>query len=634
MEKTRTNLLILGLVVFLAAGTVYSVSLLQNYYRIPGEGVVVIPPVAQFAYSPITPTSGQAVQFTDQSYDPDGTVVAWSWDFGDGATSTEQNPMHIYASEGTYTVASTVTDNDGSTNSTQKSITVLTAPPPPPPTGATGVISRFTYSRASPEPGEVVQFTDASYILSGSISSWSWDFGDGETSTLQNPTHVYSANGFFTVTLTVTDSNEVSDSVQVGMEVKTAEYTIRKEAGVVKVINDVDQTVFSSSNPTEAIQYALDACGASSSATARKMTFVEDGVYDLQQPSGGWRKNPDGDIGVLWMWSSSAGPFSYVTFEGQSWNAHLKTSNRNPNALYFMAYSGNPCLEPRIANLQIDGGATSEHPTWNMQNGIQTLYTHDAIFETLWIHHMGRTGMYNTEFSYRNEIRNNLLENNYRYGCSYTSSHTGHVHHNIFRGNKAWGLNIDATYGPADNTVAEHNLFENQPILDVYVVGESGGIVHNAFVRNNIFLSSASHGVIKTTFAQGNIVIENNIIQYSGSSDRAILLTDDSDDIRIINNQIFVTGSSIYGAILFEGASNCLLQGNHIESVALCVNVGAGAGNSNANIENNTFVGPNGVAIGSGVNNTVIRGNDFTQITGTPIDDNGTGTIIEDNLGL
>jgi PKD repeat protein/murein tripeptide amidase MpaA len=71
------------------------------------------PPVANFTYT----SSNLTVNFTDASSDPDGTVVAWSWNFGDGTTSSSTNPTKTYASSGTYTVILTVTDNASATGS-------------------------------------------------------------------------------------------------------------------------------------------------------------------------------------------------------------------------------------------------------------------------------------------------------------------------------------------------------------------------------------------------------------------------------------------------------------------------------------------------------------------------------------
>jgi thermitase len=73
------------------------------------QGIINENPTALFSSA----ATGLNVNFTDHSFDPDGTVVSWTWNFGDGGTSTEQNPSHTYAAAGKYTVELTVTDNDG-----------------------------------------------------------------------------------------------------------------------------------------------------------------------------------------------------------------------------------------------------------------------------------------------------------------------------------------------------------------------------------------------------------------------------------------------------------------------------------------------------------------------------------------
>lgn len=93
-------------------------------YRISISDGVNAPPTASFTYSPSSPTTDDAIQFTDTSTDPDGAISAWSWDFGDGETSTLQNPIHQYSSVGTYTVTLTVTDNGGATDNYSQNIDV------------------------------------------------------------------------------------------------------------------------------------------------------------------------------------------------------------------------------------------------------------------------------------------------------------------------------------------------------------------------------------------------------------------------------------------------------------------------------------------------------------------------------
>jgi len=83
------------------------------------------PPNADFYWEPETPTTRDTVQFWDNSTDPDNDIYNWTWDFGDGNISYEQNPQHQYADDGTYLVNLTVTDDDGTTNTTLKKITIL-----------------------------------------------------------------------------------------------------------------------------------------------------------------------------------------------------------------------------------------------------------------------------------------------------------------------------------------------------------------------------------------------------------------------------------------------------------------------------------------------------------------------------
>ena len=115
-----------------------------------------------------------------------------------------QNPTHDYADDGTYSVTLTVTDDDGASDSISKDVVVSNVPP----------TADFTYSPSSPTDLDVIQFTDTSTDSDGTIASWSWDFGDGDTSTLQNPTHDYADDGTYPVTLTVTDDDGASDSYQ------------------------------------------------------------------------------------------------------------------------------------------------------------------------------------------------------------------------------------------------------------------------------------------------------------------------------------------------------------------------------------------------------------------------------------
>jgi PKD repeat protein len=165
-----------------------------------GYIVVGLAPVADFdahyAYN-IVPTR---VIFTDRST---GTEpMTYTWDFGDGQTSTEQNPVHMYTARGTYTVKLTVKNAYG--ESTQNKVDYI----------AIGVspIARFT---GDPTTGNVpmnVKFTDHSI---GNPTQWVWSFGDGTGSTLQNPVHTYWVGGHYTVILTASNEFGSSDATMV-----------------------------------------------------------------------------------------------------------------------------------------------------------------------------------------------------------------------------------------------------------------------------------------------------------------------------------------------------------------------------------------------------------------------------------
>jgi len=168
-------------------------------------GTANAPPKANFTISPANPKVSDTVQFTDASGDPDGSIVSWTWEFGDGGSSTEKNPTHQYANPGTFTVKLTVTDNNGATDTISKPIKIFEATVQPPK-------AAFSFSPASPKPGESVKFTDKSTDPDGRVASWSWDFGDGANSTEQNPTHTYANAGSFTVKLTVSDDSGATDT--------------------------------------------------------------------------------------------------------------------------------------------------------------------------------------------------------------------------------------------------------------------------------------------------------------------------------------------------------------------------------------------------------------------------------------
>lgn len=159
---------------------------------------IEVPPTANFTVTPTSGTVPLTVAFTDASEPGSSAITAWAWDFGDGDTSTDQSPSHIYDEAGTYSVSLTVTSDDGTDDLVQSDLIVVSPLVDTPPT------ANFTATPTSGTAPLTVEFTDASAPGSSAITAWAWDFGDGESSTEQNPSHIYDETGIYSVSLTVT----------------------------------------------------------------------------------------------------------------------------------------------------------------------------------------------------------------------------------------------------------------------------------------------------------------------------------------------------------------------------------------------------------------------------------------------
>jgi PKD repeat protein len=156
------------------------------------------PPTASISASPIIGSAPLPVSFIGAGIDNDGYIYSYYWDFGDGSTNNKQNPSHTYTNPGIYTATLTITDNDGATDTKTIIITVQIENKPP-----------TAYASANPSSGIApltLQFTGSGSDTDGFVVAYRWSFGDGFTSDLQNPSHVFTIPGKYIVTLTVTDN--------------------------------------------------------------------------------------------------------------------------------------------------------------------------------------------------------------------------------------------------------------------------------------------------------------------------------------------------------------------------------------------------------------------------------------------
>jgi PKD repeat protein len=201
-------------------------------------------PIANFSREPIDVDDPMAITFIDQSYCgayyttevngsfqnistdalPLGGITSWTWDFGDGVGSYDRNPVHHYEYTGSYTVILTVSGPGGSDTVVKEEYIQFESPAP---------VANYTAAPRSGNSPLLVQFTDAS---TGNITSWLWDFGDGSTSTGQNPAHTYQNAGSYTVSLTVTgsggsDTKTMEDFIQVTPPPPVANFTAVPTSG-------------------------------------------------------------------------------------------------------------------------------------------------------------------------------------------------------------------------------------------------------------------------------------------------------------------------------------------------------------------------------------------------------------------
>ncbi|MEO8931334.1 MAG: PKD domain-containing protein [Lacisediminihabitans sp.] len=179
--------------------TALSAADISNHYAIGTGTVVNQPPTALFTS---TMSNLNASFDATTSSDPDGSIASYSWDFGDGQIGSGSTATHSYALAGPYTVTLTVTDNQGASSTVSHTVTAV-APNVPPTAAFTTTVTNLNgafNAATSSDPD-------------GTVASYAWDFGDGQTGTGVSPTHGYATAGSYNVLLTVTDDRGGTNSV-------------------------------------------------------------------------------------------------------------------------------------------------------------------------------------------------------------------------------------------------------------------------------------------------------------------------------------------------------------------------------------------------------------------------------------
>ena len=182
--------------VYITGGT-YDISLtVQNSFNCSDDSVLTITfdkPDAEFTYDSVCygwPTSFLGVS----TFNPAAPIISWNWDLGDGGTSQSKDTTYFYSAPSIYDVELIVSNATGCSDTITHLVPVNELP-----------IADFSYE--VPCAGLQTCFTDQSIPNADTTQSWVWIFGDGSSSFLQNPCHVYGDTGNYVVTLLVTNTN-------------------------------------------------------------------------------------------------------------------------------------------------------------------------------------------------------------------------------------------------------------------------------------------------------------------------------------------------------------------------------------------------------------------------------------------
>ncbi|HUV23937.1 MAG TPA: PKD domain-containing protein [Methanomassiliicoccales archaeon] len=239
-----------------------------------------VPPIASIGFLPSSQFEGEVVAFTDisTSYHP---IVNWTWEFGDGERNYSKDTIHVFETEGEYTVRLTVTDNDGSLNWTEVTVQILDT-----------LAANFNINDISILEGESIQFSDLSTSYHDVIN-WTWNFGDQNVSWTKNPTHAFGDDGSYMVVLIVRASD--GSEAQANMTVVVRDTTpvidaLYTSSGIISILEDM--TLQFRVNCTEGndqiVLYQWDfnkegSFQADNSTTTGRITvkYTQEGIYKL-----------------------------------------------------------------------------------------------------------------------------------------------------------------------------------------------------------------------------------------------------------------------------------------------------------------------------------------------------------------
>ncbi len=261
-----------GLVFYLSSSTTNApTQLLVDNFAVARGGATPQANVPPSAVSSLTKTDLTVDADGSASSDSDGAIRTYGWDFGDGTTAVGPTATHTYSTPGTYSVALTVTDNEGASTTTTKSVTVK----------APNVLPTAHFTGLAHDDLTLDLDGTSSADIDGTIVDYAWDFGDGSSGSGATLTHQYSTSGLYPVTLTVTDSDGATDSFSETFPVGNQPPSARFVATPNKLVLGVDASTSLDSDGT-VVSYAWDfGDGATDTGVTASHTYADAGTYTV-----------------------------------------------------------------------------------------------------------------------------------------------------------------------------------------------------------------------------------------------------------------------------------------------------------------------------------------------------------------
>ena len=624
------------------SGTLYSANSGTKLYAFQDPT-----PVASFTANATSGTAPLNVQFNDTS---SNNPTSWLWNFGDGGSSTQQNPTYTYNTPGTYTVTLTSANGAGNNTATQTNYITVNAP---------ATSSKFHNQRNQRNSTIKVQFNDTS---SNSPTSWLWNFGDGGSSTLQNPTYTYNTPGTYNVTLTATNAggnNTVTQTgyITVNYPAPVAGFTENTTSG----LNPLNVQFNDQSTGTVTSYYWTFGDGGNSTLQNPTYTYNTPGTYTVTETvTGPGGNNTATQTNVITVFNSTppnvTGTPSSGTYSGTQ--SVTLSSDQPGSTIHYTTDGSNPQTSPTkvpySAPIPINSTTTLQFAAVNQGGVWSTRYTNTYIIlqQTVYVSPTGsdttgtgsaanpyatiQNGLNNTvaggtlnlmpgTYTGTGDIGLNITQNVNIIGTSQTNTIINAVClNNVFSVNSGVNVTI-ANLTFANGTTSDGGAIYNLGTLTVNnctFTGNTGTSTDYNYGGGGAIYNNGGTSTVNNCIFTGNTVIWYGGAIYNNGGTSTV------NNCTFTGNAATSCGGAIYNNGGTSTVNNCTFTGNTVKNSYGGAYVNS-AGTSN--VTNSSFIGNTALTFGGAVsnyasmnvsnciftNNTVQRGGAFYNAVGT-----------------